>query len=488
MNFLDAGLSLFMEAAASEEQGRVEVQPVVDFRAGLHPRQREVSDIASDERYLVCGRRGGKTWWAASWLLEGAFAKPRSLSVYLALTRDSARRIVWPVIVDIFASMGLPMDLLHEHTMTVGPLPNGAKIFVTGTDDKRTIETWRGPKLWRAVVDECGSQPDEYLGYLIDDILGPALRDQRGQLAACGTPRPTKAGTWYARTGDNSSYGSPVRNWDIRDNPAFDAPLEVLELEAAKRGGWDSPSFRREWLGEWVDDIGALVFPVLVGRNTVDDLPTKSVHGGALPEHQWRYAIGVDVGVVDSTAIAVTASHPLDTREYIVGVEKHEGMLVTQLRDRLRHLQSQYKRAPIVLDTGGMGKYHATELTRQWGMSIEAAEKTQKRSHVRDVRDRLLAGRVALLDGPCCDPLREEWAVLGWDEKRELPEGVDHASDAVLYSLRRLAHYQSQAAVPVDDSPAALAKRFEDEMIAKRLGNAKRNSSRAALYAAQNRR
>lgn len=474
-------------ALSGAAEARVEVQPAIDFRSQLHPRQLEVSDVASTERYLVCGRRGGKTWWAASWLLEGAFEKPRSISVYLALTRESARRIVWPVIVDIFVAMGLPMEYLHDHTMTVGPLPNGALIIVTGTDDKRTIETWRGPKLWRAVVDECGSQPDEYLGYLIDDILGPALRDLKGQLAACGTPRPTRAGTWHVRTGPATDYGSPVFRWDIRDNPAFDDADAVLEDEARKRGGWDSPSFRREWLGEWVDDIGALVFPVLVGRNTVAELPKRSQHGGILPEQLWRYAIGVDVGVVDSTAISVTASHPQDTREYIVGVEKHEGMLVTQLRDRLRSLVLQY-RAPVVMDTGGMGKYHATELTKQWGMNIEAAEKTQKRSHVRDVRDRLMAGRVALLDGPCCDPLREEWAVLGWDKERELPEGIDHASDATLYSLRRLAHYQARSEAPVDESPDAVARREEEAIIARRMGAARRNSNRAAMTAASNRR
>jgi hypothetical protein len=418
-----------------------------DLRSLLHAEQQHAWDCDDLERYLLCGRRGGKTYWAAAWLLEGARTSPRSLLVYLALTRDSARRIVWPVMRDVVLAAGLPPTCLHDQTLTVH-LDNGSVIYCSGSDDRRTIESWRGPKLKRAVVDECGAQPDEWLGYLIDDILRPSLRDSKGHLACCGTPRPTMAASeWLRRTAPGSTYGAPVFRWDIRANPFFDDADAVLEDEAQRRGGWDSPSFRREWLGEWCDDPGALVFPLTIGRNTIDKLPERSNRGGALPAASWRYVIGVDVGIVDSTAISVVASHPLDDREFVVRVDKYEGMLPAGLRDKLRALKATYSNAPIVLDTGGMGKVHAEELTRQWSIYVEPAEKTQKRSHVRDIRERLLSGRVLVLDGPDNDALREEWAVLGWDEKRELPDGIDHASDATLYALRKLRHYTRDAVV-----------------------------------------
>lgn len=443
----------------AEARERVEVQPVVDVRSLLSEAQRAAWDDESPVRSLLCGRRAGKTWLLAAWLLEGARSHPDSLSVYLALTQRSARHIVWPALRDVALAMRIDPGCLHEHTLTV-QLPNGARLVCAGTDDVRTIETWRGTKLLRAAVDECGSQPNAWLGYLVRDVLRPALLDLRGELVLAGTPGIVcdPLSYWYQLTGPASTSQVPCFRWTALDNPHL--PHAATEIEAIKReNGWtdESPSYLREWMARWADDVGALVFPLEL-RNTMPALPAKSRAGGVLPAESWRYVIGVDVGVVDSTAIAVVASHPLDDREFVVRVDKYERMLVTQLRDRLRELQAEYKRAPIVLDSGGMGKYHAEELTRQWGLAVQAAEKTEKRSHVRDIRDRLIAGRVVLLE-TSCDALREEWAVLGWDERRELPDGVDHASDAVLYALRRLHHYGDKQAVPQDDSPQAVAKR-----------------------------
>jgi hypothetical protein len=78
--------------------------------------------------------------------------------------------------------------------------------------------------------------------------------------------------------------------------------------------------------------------------------------------------------------------------------------------------------------------------------------------------------------------------VLGWDEKRELPDGVDHASDAVLYSLRRLAHYNRESHEAQDDSPQAVAKRQEAEWVAKRLALGRRMGNDLAARAAWGRR
>jgi hypothetical protein len=489
--------ALYISPIAAEVQRRREVReasieaaPRFDVRGLLSPPQQAAWDYRGPVRTLLCGRRAGKTWWDAAWLLEAALTDAKSLSVYLALTQRSARHIVWPAIRDVVDALGLDPGCLHEHTLTV-QLPNGSRIVCAGTDDVRTIETWRGTKLRRAVVDECGSQPNEWLGYLVRDVLRPALLDLRGELALTGTPGMVcdASSYWYQLTGPARDTSVPCFRWTALDNPHL--PHAEAEIEAIKlENGWsdESPSYQREWMAEWVNDVGALVFPVELGRNTIDSLPKHSRLGGVLPTASWRYVIGVDVGVVDSTAIAVVASHPLDNREYVVAVEKHERMLVTQLRDRLRLLQAEYKHAPIVLDSGGMGKYHAEELTRQWGLHVAPAEKTEKRSHVRDIRDRLLAGRVLLLDGPCCDPLREEWAVLGWDDKRELPEGVDHASDAVLYALRRLRHYGERMAEPAK-SQAELDREMEDAIIARRLGTARQTMNRAAsLRAAVNRR
>jgi hypothetical protein len=468
---LDAGLSLFMEAAASEEQGRVEVQPVVDVRGMLHEKQASFFDCDARVRNVLGGRQGGKTFGVVAWQFAGALEKPDSFNVYLALTSKSARNIVWPEVRAVALAIGLDPSCLHEHTMTV-KFPNGATWQAAGTDDVRTIESWRGVKMYRVALDEMGSQPAAFVGYFVREIIWPTLIKHRGQLAQVGTPGkvPRPDDYWYQQTGPARDSTTPLYRWTAWDNPHLggveyvDAFVdEYLDANALTR---ESPAFIREWMAEWCEDAGSLVFP-LGPSNVIDALPLKSPLGGVLPESGWRYAIGVDVGWVDATAIVVSASHPLDRREFIVSAENYGSqMLVTDLRDRLRLLQKQYAGAPIVLDSGGMGKYHAGELTKQWQMSIEAAEKVEKASHVRDVRDRILAGRLLLLDGPCCDPLRSEWAVLGWDAKREKPDGVDHVSDAALYAIRRLRHHVATDAQPELPPVQALAKQLRDRRIA----------------------
>lgn len=468
--------ALALEASDVSER-HVEAAPILDVRSLLHEKQREFFDCDARVRNVLGGRQGGKTFGVVAWQFDGALSKPDSFNVYLALTSKSARNIVWPEVRAVALAIGLSPECLHEHTMTV-KFPNGATWQAAGTDDTRTIESWRGVKIYRVALDEMGSQPNAFVGYFVREIIWPTLIKHRGQLAQVGTPGkvPNSDDYWYQQTGPARETAVPLFRWTAWDNPHLGERAyvdsfvdEYLESHSLTR---ESPAFIREWMAEWCEDAGALVFPVEVGRNTIEKLPLVSRRGGALAKDLWRYVIGVDIGWVDATAIAVVASHPHDTREFVISVTKQSNMLVTELRDQLRALKDQYK-APIVMDAGGMGRYHAGELTNQWGMAIEAAEKTEKASHVRDVRDRLLAGRVLLLDGPCCDPLRIEWSALGWDDKREKPAGIDHASDAVLYALRRLWHYgaSEELARAAFNSPEAIAAR-EDlaiERLEKRL-------------------
>lgn len=421
----------------------------------LFPAQQRVWECTERFLAVLFGRRTGKTFLAAAKLITSA-KKRSGLYVYLALTQRSARLIVWPIIRALAEREGLG-QYLHEQTLTVGPTPTGSMIICTGTDDMRTIETWRGTKLSGVVVDECGSQPDSLLRYLVDDILRPALLDVQGWLMLCGTPGLVMAGYWFDLTGPGRFGKVPVFPGTVYDNPTI--PHAAKELEAmCEEKGWtrDNPTFRREWLAEWCEDTGSLVFP-LGPQNHVDELPRVSRSGAPLDPNLWRYVIGIDVGVVDATAIAVVAAHPHDPREWVVRTEKWQRWIVDQLAGRLRELLAIYPDSPLVLDTGGMGRLHAEELQRRFGLPIRAAEKREKESAIRVTRDLLLAGRILVLTGPANDPLRDEWAALGWDKTGRLPDPNathgDHASDATGYALRALRHYR------VGEEPAPLVGR-----------------------------
>lgn len=459
---LVAAAALGMVAAPAPVEATPRAPKAFEFRSTLFESQSEAWDDTANLRCLLTSRRAGKSTLIALWLLEGADAQPNGVCVYIAPTQKHARRILWRILVQTARAAWGDRARVYESTMTV-ITPKGGTVRLGGCDDKAAVAPHVGEPFVRAAVDECGKFPSELLQELVEEALEPATVDYQGQIILAGTPGLLRSGYWHDLTGPARSMTYPVHSWTLFDNPHIPHARSFVD-DLMQRRGWtaETPSYQREYLGQWCEDKGAQVFP-LGTHNVIDKLPERSRLGGVLPESMWRYAIGVDIGWTDSTAIAVVASHPLDQREFIVGVSKHDNMLVTQLRDHLRMLKRQYRSAPIVLDAGGMGRYHAGELTKQWQMTIEPAEKLEKASHVRDVRDRLLVGRLVLLEGPCCDPLREEWAVLGWDEKREKPDGVDHASDAVLYAVRRLWHYSAldKAGAPAQDPEAVLEREAE---------------------------
>ena len=473
----EMALSLALEAHAVEAARIEDVRPTVDVRAYLSPAQQRMFDCDASVAAANAGRRGGKTVEGACELIEPARTFPNSLCVYLSLTSRSARRIMWPVLKETLRGLHMEDVRLNEHTMEA-TFPNGSIIVLAGTDDLRTIESWRGTKLRVVVVDEAGSQP-VFLEYLLWDILKPALSDLRGKLRVIGTPSPRMTGHWFDMTGEQSSMGIPVFRWTMLDNPHFPDPEGYLASVLAERG-WtaDHPTYRREYHAEWCDDPGALVYPFDLHRNQVSSLPTVSPNGLPLREADWRHTIGADVGVVDACAFSVTACHPLLTDDYIVFVEKRTGMLTDQFRKRLVEIRDLYKpaRRPRV-DTGGMGKVYAEDCTRR-GVAVEPAEKREKEANIRLFRDRLLAGRTKVLEGKC-DPLLDEWASLGWDADRRLPsdDHDDHAADATLYSWRDLQHYR-EADAPRALTPAERLAAEEQAWIDARL----KSSSRTTHY------
>ncbi|MBK6920377.1 MAG: hypothetical protein IPH07_23455 [Deltaproteobacteria bacterium] len=425
-----------------------------DFRALLHEKQREFFDYDGRERNVLGGRQGGKTFGVVAWQWAGAWDKPGSLNPYLALTSASARNIVWPEVLRISQSLGFPSDWLHERELLV-KFPNGSIWKAAGTDDSRTIESWRGVKTYRPALDEMGSQDNAFIGYFLSEIIWPTMIRFKGQLAKVGTPARVCDGYWFDQTGPQRADTMPkLFRWTAWDNPALGTTSEVdafVDEFLANNGMTrESPAFIREWLAQWVNDLTELVFPVDISKNVLPCLPIRSRTGVPLHKEGWRYVKGADIGVKDATAVSVVAAHQHDPRAFILQTRNlGSNVLIGTLRDYLRELNEVFP-GPVVIDAGGMGKYHHEELTKQWLMAIEPAKKVEKESHVRDVRDRLMAGKVVIVsqfsDGKegANDALMSEWAVLGWDEHGRLPNPnqADHVSDAVCYALRKLFHYK----------------------------------------------
>lgn len=464
-----------MEVAASRPTTSI----VEALRLELDVKFREIWDANNKREYHRTGRRRGKSHYLIRRSVAAGLSNPYSVNPYILPTAKSANLVIWPLMKRIVARH-FGTDARIDETMKTVTLPGEGSLVVGGCETESDVGRWFGMPFADAIIDECGNFPDRVLAMLEDEALEPALMDFDGNIRLGGNPGRILRGRWYEETGPRRSDTTPLYEGDARDNPFLATPAQELFDRVLERRGWtiETPTFRRQYLGLWVEDGEGLVFP-LSQINVCAKLPTHSLAYGVLPPELWYYSLGIDVGQTEDTALVLVAAHPLDNREFIVHTEKHQHMLIAQLGERVKDFKRRFKKLSIVIDTGGMGKQHARELGARFGLYLEPAVKTEKASQIQLTRDGVLSGRLLLLDGACCDPIRDEWSALTWnDDKDGWEDGPpDHATDAGLYALRRLRHHQTTMAGADSSrwaSPDALALEICDKLRQSREQQVKR--------------
>lgn len=426
--------------------------------ADLHPKQRAFVEDKSRQKAALCSRRAGKSWGIAAWLIEGGLTDPGGLSVYIARSKGDARLIIWNDVLEVMSKKyGLGLRLREIDNQLMVELPNQHRIWLAGCKDSSEIGKFRGKKYRRACVDE--AQELAFLQELIAASVQPALVDKKGELCIAGTPGPIPGGFFYEKTTGDGSPQWPTHEWTILDNPYIQDAEEELAL-LRNSYGWttDHPTYQREWLGKWVRDEGALVYLYSAAKNAFTELP----------EGDYSYALGVDIGFTDSTAIVVAAVRAGHPEVYIVEAWKREGLIPSAVAAHVARFIEQYKPLRVVVDEGGAGKGYAEEMRQRYNIPCEAAEKSKKRAFQEIVGGDLKAG-VVKVDPWKCGALLDEIAILQWraDKLAEDERFENHAADAFLYVVRSLrAWYRPEREPPAPGTPAALLaeqKRIKEE-------------------------
>lgn len=461
-----------------------------DLREALTPEQLEWWELIAPEKAMLCGRRSGKSTLLAYWLVDGAIrGGENEWCAYIALTRKSAEEAVWVYVKEAARRSGVPHVI--DEGMLMVTFEGGASVILGGLETVRDLERYRGKKYRRVAFDECGAMRQALLRRCWESVIEPACMDVGGEAAFSGTPGIVPDGFWYEMTREGTEGGTPVRRWTALVNPHVRDPAGYFERVKAKHG-WtnDTPTFVREYLGRWVTDFGARVFPLEPGRNMVVALPSVNGFGLALAPDRWMHVISIDFGVQEPNAIAVLAAHrDLAHRRFVLSTEKRSQWLTHEMAARLHELRVLYPDAPVIGDTGGMGAWPAMELTRVHHIPIEHADKTHRLGQIFLVRDGLISGTIQAVtgagkpeEGPTA-ALVDEWSKLVWDPDKpgEPAAGEDHAGDAVRYGLGRLYHYLRDEPVPVPIKTAAEAAAEEIEKLrGKTMREADERHQRAA--------
>jgi hypothetical protein len=387
----------------------------------------------------VCSRRAGKTVSCAADLLNTAINNDHINVLYITLNRLSAKRIIWKDILKINKEYKLE-GKVNESELTV-TFPNGSMLYVSGAKDATEIEKFRGMALKKVYIDESQSfRP--YLQNLIDDVLVPALFDHDGQLILIGTPGPFCGGIFYESC-HNPNWGNHA--WTMFSNPYLEKlsgkkPEVIAEEDRARRGiGKDHPSYQREILGRWVEDLDALVFKYNSAQNNFDLLPADS-------DKHMEYIIGIDIGYEDSDAIAVLGYHTKLKKSYVVEEHVKNKQNISQLMEKVIELKDKYNPVKMVMDAGALGKKIQEEIRFRYNLSIDAADKHRKYEFIELLNDDL---RTAKLFAKAHSYFAEDCKLVQWDKDNILKPKISTSyhsdiTDAVLYAWRECKHYMSE--------------------------------------------
>jgi hypothetical protein len=428
-------------AALSLAPQSAEQQASLDLGKILFDKQYEALSDPSPFKVLICSRRAGKSTGIAAKMVKDASEAPKDLpgtELYVTGSRTDAKKIVWSEIKRLSKEKGL--NGVPNESELVMHFPNGSLIRLAGAKDKASIDKIRGqmPPVRNAYIDEAQLIRDEIMEELVDDVIEPALLDYAGTLTLAGTPGTIPAGYFYdaihGKDGEESTW--KVFRWTYWDNPWISKKSgkthQWLLDRILKRRGlvMTSPAIRREYFGEFVTDLDSRVYQYDGVRD----------HYLELPNHQYTYILGIDLGFNDADALAVLAWSDNSKVTYLVEevVTREQG--ITELVEQIEKIRKKYPISKIVMDTGGLGKKISEEIIRRYRIPIQPAEKVRKFEYIELFNAAMRTGQFKAKGNSLFaeDSLKVEWDYDKTKPDKKVISDRFHSDicEAVLYAWR----------------------------------------------------
>lgn len=418
------------------------VKPPIDILVGAFDKQIAAINDPAKFKSISCTRRAAKTYTSGLYLFKEAMGTPKVNVLYIGLTRDTAKRIMWKDVlreIDDKHEIGAKPNIA-ELSMT---LPNGSVIYLMGADaDDRQMHKMLGQKFKLIIIDEAASYKIN-LKELIFGVLKPTLADLRGTLCLTGTAG-NLVKTYFHKVVKGEEPGWSRHSWTTFDNP-YMAKQWAEEIEDLKRANpliVETALFKQMYLNEWKVDDDKKVYKYSAERNTFSILPARVI--------PYRYILGVDLGYNDDTAFTVSCWHDHDPNLYFVKAIKKSKLDLTDVANIVKSLDLIYDFDVKVVD--GADKQAVMELNNRHGLNLITADKTGKTDYIEIFNAELITGRIKIHETDCA-LLAEEWDGLIWDEKptqrfllrRENPSCPNHLADSALYNWRYTYTYLSKA-------------------------------------------
>ncbi len=368
-------------------------------------------------------RAGKSTALGIKYLRMGHLYK-NVMMPYIALTRDSAKNIMWPILQEVSERLKIECDFIQS-SLTCVIKKTGSNIKFFGADQENFMVRLKGIKTPFAAVDEA-QDFRSHLEELVDILTARTSEYKDGQVCLTGTPGAVPKGYFYESS--EGLHGFSVHKWSLFDNPYFPGARQFVD-ELIRRKAWpkDHPTLLRDFYGQWVKDLDVLVFQYDEIRNHFTDDPNLT-----------DFIIGLDFGTDDADAIAVLGWHKHKRECYLVEEFIKNGLSVTEIVQEVDKLIKKYNPLKVVADTGANGKKIALEISKRTGVPIHAADKARKVEHITWLND---AFRTGLFYARRDSRFAQDCSIVEWDYDKSTSDKLvikddPHSDicDAVLYA------------------------------------------------------
>lgn len=402
----------------------------------LFPNQLDFINDPSRLKAAQCSRRSGKSYAVGAYLIETCLNHPNVTCIYIALTRESAKRIMYKdILKEQCRKIGITPHF-NEITLTV-TFDNGSVLYLLGLDvSEKESEKLLGQKYKLAVIDEAASFKQD-LRDIVYKKLGPAMADLRGTICLVGTTSNHVTGLFYDVT-TGKERGWSLHKWDYKNNPHNHEQVQeqIDQMISTNPLVVETPFFKQMYLNEWVIDPSCLVYK-FSDHNLIS----------SKPEGQWKYVLGVDLGYEDDTAFVIVGWREYDKNLYILHTFKKNKMDITSVATRIKYYMTQYEFQRMIID--GSSKQAVEEMRNRHGLPLIATEKKGKADFIEIFNSELIQQHVKLVTDQTLD-LVDEWKSLIWDERQRIenPSCPNHLSDATLYAWRYTYSYLTEAITP----------------------------------------
>lgn len=460
-----------------------------------NPVQRLFLSDTSIFQSILCPRRAGKSFSITSKALYIGECKPGARILIISLNLKSTKENFWGAAPGgiFWQNKVYGLNLHFNNTDYTWTHENGSRGRLAGADTRADIEAFRGAGAENDAVfiDEAGSFAPDLLRDLVFEVLMPGLMTRGGTICLTGTPGLIPQGLFYEATSvvsvvsdeDNPEIQrntcklfdgtalpeeSPqwsLHRWTIEDNIA--APEQWKRAKRAKKARNltdESPTWRREYLGEWVTDPSELVYyGYLENRDSgrVTWNPEYSLDNPTgLPSElgPWHRIMGLDFGFEDDSAIVYAAWSEVAKQMLVFYTFKSKHLNIDEFGEEILGTIARFGPPEVIVgDKGAQGKQIVETINSRYGLGVIAAEKQMKYDFQEILNADFQAGRVRI---PTKSDLDDELCSLQWEltkdkvilvrtgKLREDPKCANHLCDALLYIFRYAYHFFSKPNTP----------------------------------------